>query len=130
MSSGKAIDASVVSCPLAVPALDPAPGTRFMGAFCRFSYPDLTRLFDTDSLLAPYKVRLVTINYTGNLPNFGNKVVDVVPSNGTVGDTAEPTQLIGGSDECMRMEVIRDRDTWVSERGGNKAYAEIRWTST
>jgi hypothetical protein len=53
MSSGKAIDASVVSRPLAVPALDPASGTRFMGAFPRFSYPDLTRLFDTDSLLAP-----------------------------------------------------------------------------
>lgn len=53
MSSGKAIDASVVSRPLAVPALDPASGTRFMGAFPRSSYPDLTRLFDTDSLLAP-----------------------------------------------------------------------------
>ena len=52
MSPVKAIDASVVSHPLAVPALAPASGTRFMGAFFRSSYPDLTRLLDTDSLLA------------------------------------------------------------------------------
>jgi hypothetical protein len=60
MSSGRAIDASVVSHPLAVPALAPASGTRFMGAFFRPSYPDLTRLLDTDSLLVPYQVR---VNY-------------------------------------------------------------------
>ena len=51
-SSEDAIDASVVSSPSAVPDFAPASGTRLMGAFCRFSYPDLTRLFDTDSLLS------------------------------------------------------------------------------
>ena len=65
-----------------------------------------------------------------NLPNFGNKVVDVIPSKGAIGDATEPTQLVGRSDVCMRMEVIRDWDTCISERGGDKAYAEIRRTGT
>ena len=132
MSSGKAIDASVVSRPLAVPALDPASGTRFMGAFPRSSYPDLTRLFDTDSLLAPsgHQLHFMSGKKVQILPNFGNKVVDIVPSKRAVGDAAKPAQLVGGIDERMRMEVIRDRDTGVSERGCDKAYTEIRRTGT
>ena len=65
-----------------------------------------------------------------NLPNFGNKVIDVVPSKRAVRDTAEPTQLIGGSDVRMRMDVIRDRNACISERGCDKAYAESRWTGS
>lgn len=63
-----------------------------------------------------------------HLPDLGNEVVNVVPSKGAIGDTAEPTQLICGGDECMRMQVIRNRDTWVPERGCNKAYTVIRRT--
>jgi hypothetical protein len=61
--SAEASDNSVVSRPLAVPALAPASGTRFMGAFCRVPYPDLTRLFDTDSLSSIMeKVRVDSMN--------------------------------------------------------------------
>jgi hypothetical protein len=42
----------VVSRPLAVPARAPASGTRSIGGFLRLWYPDLTRLFETDSLRA------------------------------------------------------------------------------
>ena len=79
--SAEASDDSVVSCPLAVPALAPAPGTRLMGAFSRFAYPDLMRLFETDSLLRVIrKVRVDKIDdaieyqraQVQHLPDFGN----------------------------------------------------------
>jgi hypothetical protein len=41
---------SVSSTPSAVPIRAPAAATWSMGAFLRFWYPDLTRLFETDSL--------------------------------------------------------------------------------
>jgi hypothetical protein len=48
--SAEATPASVVSNPFAVPARAPANGTVSMGAFFRFAYPDLMRLFEVDSL--------------------------------------------------------------------------------
>lgn len=41
---------SVSSTPSAVPIRAPAAATWSIGAFLRFSYPDLIRLFETDSL--------------------------------------------------------------------------------
>jgi hypothetical protein len=41
---------SVYSVPSAAPIRAPACGTISIGADVRFTYPDFTRLFDTDSL--------------------------------------------------------------------------------
>lgn len=49
-TSAIAMLASVTSVPSAVPIRAPACGTISMGADTRFAYPDLTRLFETDSL--------------------------------------------------------------------------------
>jgi hypothetical protein len=49
-TSAIAMLASVTSVPSAVPIRAPAWGTISIGADTRFAYPDLTRLFETDSL--------------------------------------------------------------------------------
>lgn len=51
--------ASVNSIPSAVPIRAPACGTRSIGAEVRFAYPDLMRLFETDSLEGCQKAHIV-----------------------------------------------------------------------
>lgn len=48
--SGTPRPGSVTSIPFAVPIRAPASAIKSIGADARFSYPDLTRLLDTDSL--------------------------------------------------------------------------------
>jgi len=66
----------------------------------------------------------------GLLPNFGDQIVDGVPSDGAVSEGTPPTHEIGGFDIRVSVEVIRDGYLSSSEGRRNETNAElgrVRW---
>lgn len=60
----------------------------------------------------------------GYAPNLGNEILDVVPSDGAVGDAPPPAHTIGREDVSMCMEVVGDGDFVVPEWGSDEADTE------
>ena len=61
-----------------------------------------------------------------NVPDLSYQIVNSVPSQGPIGDASPPAHEVGGSNVCVGVKVVCDRNLIVFEGGSDETYAEPR----